>query len=58
MIIDQCSAKTDSLFPRLIIFIGKYLNDIIENVLFTHKCMFTNWLNNTYIFIHKGMFTN
>ena len=23
MIIDQCSAETDSLFPRLIIFIGK-----------------------------------
>ena len=20
--------------------------------------MFTNWLNNTYIFTHKGMFTN
>ena len=29
MIIDQCSAETDSLFPALIIFIGKELNDII-----------------------------
>ena len=35
-----------------------FTNWLNNTYIFTHKGMFTNWLNNTYIFMHKGMFTN